>query len=237
MHCSFLIGPLIQSTMSEARPELQGYDQEQIEMMEEACILVDEEDNILGKDTKVNCHLGEGKLHRAFSVLLFNSSGKLLIQKRASEKITFPSIWANSCCSHPLYIDSEVNGIDGAKTAAKRKMEQELGIEPDEIKLEQLNYMTKMVYKARADEKWVEHELDYIFAIKCDLNINPNKIEIEETKYVNLEELDSLFDDKKAKIGPWFKLIKENFLNDIWKALDNLGEIGDNKIHYMGNYE
>jgi len=237
MHCSFLIGPLIQSTMSEARPELQGYDQEQIEMMEEACILVDEEDNILGKDTKVNCHLGEGKLHRAFSVLLFNSSGKLLIQKRASEKITFPSIWANSCCSHPLYIDSEVNGIDGAKTAAKRKMEQELGIEPDEIKLEQLNYMTKMVYKARADEKWVEHELDYIFAIKCDLDINPNKIEIEETKYVNLEELDSLFDDKKAKIGPWFKLIKENFLNDIWKALDNLGEIGDNKIHYMGNYE
>ena len=237
MHCSFLIGPLIQSTMSEARPELQGYDQEQIEMMEEACILVDEEDNILGKDTKVNCHLGEGKLHRAFSVLLFNNSGKLLIQKRASGKITFPSIWANSCCSHPLHIDSEVNGIEGAKVAAKRKMEQELGIEPDEIKLEQFNYVTKMVYKARANEKWVEHEIDYIFVLKCDLDINPNKIEIEETKYVNLEELERLFDDKKAKIGPWFRLIKENFLNDIWKALDGLDEIGDNKIHYMGNCE
>ena len=235
MHCSFLIAPLIQSIMPEARPELQGYDREQIEMMEEACILVDEEDNILGKDTKVNCHLGEGKLHRAFSVLLFNSSGKLLIQKRASEKITFPSIWANSCCSHPLHIDSEVNGIEGAKVAAKRKMEQELGIEPDEIKLEQFNYVTKMVYKARANEKWVEHEIDYIFVLKCDLDINPNKIEIEETKYVNLEELEALFDDKTVKIGPWFRLIKENFLNDIWKALDNLGEIGDNKIHYMGN--
>ncbi len=237
MHCSFLIGPLIQSTMSEARPELQGYDQEQIEMMKEACILVDEEDNILGKDTKINCHLGEGKLHRAFSILLFNNSGKLLIQKRASEKITFPSIWANSCCSHPLHIDSEVNGIDGAKTAAKRKMEQELGIESEQIKLEELKYITKMVYKARADEKWVEHEIDYIFAIKCDLDINPNKIEIEETKYVNLEELETLFSDKEAKIGPWFRLIKENFLNDIWKALDNLGEIGDNKIHHMGNCE
>ena len=237
MHCSFLIGPLIQSTMSEARPELQEYDQEQIEMMKEACILVDEEDNILGKDTKINCHLGEGKLHRAFSILLFNNSGKLLIQKRASEKITFPSIWANSCCSHPLHIDSEVNGIDGAKTAAKRKMEQELGIESAQIKLEELKYITKMVYKARADEKWVEHEIDYIFAIKRDLEINPNKIEIEETKYVNLEELEALFDDKEAKIGPWFRLIKENFLNDIWKALDNLGEIGDNKIHHMGNCE
>ena len=237
MHCSFLIGPLIQSTMSEARPELQGYDQEQIEMMEEACILVDEEDNILGKDTKINCHLGDGKLHRAFSVLLFNNSGKLLIQKRASEKITFPSIWANSCCSHPLHINSEINGIAGAKTAAKRKMEQELGIESNQIKLEKLNYITKMVYKARADEKWVEHEIDYIFAIKCDLDIKPNKIEIEETKYVNLEELEALFDDKKVKIGPWFRLIKENFLNDIWKALDNLDEIGDNKIHHMGNCE
>ena len=237
MHCSFLIGPLIQSTMSEARPELQGYDQEQIEMMEEACILVDEEDNILGKDTKINCHLGDGKLHRAFSVLLFNNSGKLLIQKRASEKITFPSIWANSCCSHPLHINSEINGIAGAKTAAKRKMEQELGIESNQIKLEKLNYITKMIYKARADEKWVEHEIDYIFAIKCDLDIKPNKIEIEETKYVNLEELEALFDDKKVKIGPWFRLIKENFLNDIWKALDNLDEIGDNKIHNMGNCE
>ena len=237
MHCSFLIGPLIQSTMSEARPELQGYDQEQIEMMKEACILVDEEDNILGKDTKINCHLGEGKLHRAFSILLFNNSGKLLIQKRASEKITFPSIWANSCCSHPLHIDSEVNGIDGAKTAAKRKMEQELGIESEQIKLEELKYITKMVYKARADEKWVEHEIDYIFAIKRDLEINPNKIEIEETKYVNLEELEALFGDKEAKIGPWFRIIKENFLNDIWKTLDNLDEIGDNKIHHMGNCE
>ena len=237
MHCSFLIGPLIQSTMSEARPELQGYDQEQIEMMEEACILVDEEDNILGKDTKINCHLGDGKLHRAFSVLLFNNSGKLLIQKRASEKITFPSIWANSCCSHPLHINSEINGIAGAKTAAKRKMEQELGIESNQIKLEKLNYITKMIYKARADEKWVEHEIDYIFAIKCDLDIKPNKIEIEETKYVNFEELEALFDDKKVKIGPWFRLIKENFLNDIWKALDSLEGAGDKKLHHMGDCE
>ena len=102
-----------------ARAELQGYDAEQIGMMEENCILVDKEDNIIGKDSKVKCHLGEGKLHRAFSVLLFNNSGDLLIQKRAREKITFPSIWANSCCSHPLHIETELDGIYGAKAAAK----------------------------------------------------------------------------------------------------------------------
>ena len=235
MHYSLLIRPLILIIMKQTRPELQGYDSEQIEMMEENCILVDKEDNIIGKDSKVNCHLGEGKLHRAFSVLLFNNSGDLLIQKRAREKITFPSIWANSCCSHPLHIESEITGIEGAKNAAKRKMEQELGIDPNLIDLEKLNYITKMRYKARADEKWVEYEIDYIFAIKCDVNINPNKIEIEDTKYVNPEELEDIFRDRKSKIGPWFRIIKENFLNDIWKSLDCLEEAGDKKLHHMGD--
>ena len=223
--------------MAQTRPELQGYDTEQIEMMGENCILVDENDQIVGKDSKVNCHIGNGKLHRAFSVLLFNNSNELLIQKRASEKITFPSIWANSCCSHPLHIDSEIKGVEGAKTAAKRKMVQELGINPEEINRNDLQYITKMRYKARADKKWVEYEIDYIFVIKCDLKINPNKIEIEDTKYVNPEELEELFLDKNAKIGPWFRLIKENFLNGIWKSLNNLEKISDNKLHHMGDYE
>ena len=83
---------------------------------------------------------------------------------------------------------------------------------------------------------------EHFGALASGINISKDigekaKIEIEEAKYVNLEELEALFDDKKAKIGPWFRLIKENFLNDIWKALDNLGEIGDNKIHNMGNCE
>ena len=217
-----------------ARAELQGYDAEQIEMMEENCILVDKEDNIIGKDSKVKCHLGEGKLHRAFSVLLFNNSGDLLIQKRAREKITFPSIWANSCCSHPLHIETELDGINGAKVAAKRKMEQELGINPQKIDLDNLHYITKMRYKARANEKWVESEIDYIFVIKCDVDINPNTIEIEDTKYVNPNELESVFQDKDAKIGPWFRLIKENFLDGIWKSLDNLENVSDKKLHHMG---
>tara|TARA_Y100001960_G_scaffold123482_1_gene131675 strand:- start:66 stop:737 length:672 start_codon:yes stop_codon:yes gene_type:complete len=221
--------------MKQTRPELQGYDSEQIGMMEENCILVDNDDNIIGKDSKVNCHLGEGKLHRAFSVLLFNNSGDLLIQKRAREKITFPSIWANSCCSHPLHIESEIAGIDGAKNAAKRKMEQELGINPKLIDLNKLNYITKMRYKARADEKWIEYEIDYIFAIRCDVEINPNKIEIEDTKYVNPKELEDIFQDGKSRIGPWFRIIKENFLNDIWKSLDCLEEAGDGKLHHMGD--
>ena len=89
--------------------------------MTDRLILVDGSDREVGSALKEDCHLGDGKLHRAFSVLLFNSNGELLIQKRASDKITFPAIWANSCCSHPLYRDSERNGVEGAKKLQKGK--------------------------------------------------------------------------------------------------------------------
>ncbi|CAJ0917070.1 7181_t:CDS:2 [Entrophospora sp. SA101] len=85
---------------------LDEYDEEQIRLMEEMCILVDENDKKIGSDTKKNCHLmkniKEGLLHRAFSVFLFNSEDKLLLQQRSSDKITFPNNWTNTCCSHPL---------------------------------------------------------------------------------------------------------------------------------------
>jgi len=224
--------------MTTADSELQGYDEAQKEMMEENCIIVDNNDQIIGKDSKVNCHLYEGKLHRAFSVLIFNTNNELLIQKRADQKITFPSIWANSCCSHPLYQNGEEKGIEGAKNAAVRKLTQELGIKVGEIKSDDLNFITKMHYKARADKKWVEHEVDYIFVVKTDVQVNPNKNEIQKTNYVNNKELDKLFnmsnDNDDVKIGPWFRLIRNNFLDKIWENLKSLENIEDKQVHHMG---
>ena len=217
--------------------ELQGYDQAQKEMMEENCIVVDDNDQIIGQESKVNCHLNEGKLHRAFSVLLFDLSNKLLIQQRADEKITFPSIWANSCCSHPLYQNGEQNGIEGAKSAAIRKLTQELGIKMGKIRLEDLNFITKMHYKSRADEKWIEHEVDYIFVVKMDVQINPNSNEIQRIKYVDKKELDNLFEmsnNGDVKIGPWFRLIRNHFLDKIWENMESLKDLEDQKVHHMG---
>ena len=217
--------------------ELQGYDQAQKEMMEENCIVVDDNDQIIGQESKVNCHLNEGKLHRAFSVLLFDLSNKLLIQQRADEKITFPSIWANSCCSHPLYQNGEQDGIEGAKSAAIRKLTQELGIKMGKIRLEDLNFITKMHYKSRADEKWIEHEVDYIFVVKMDVQINPNSNEIQRIKYVDKKELDNLFEmsnNGDVKIGPWFRLIRNHFLDKIWENMESLKNLEDQKVHHMG---
>ena len=223
--------------MAVGDSELQGYDEAQKEMMEENCIVVDDNDQIIGKDSKVNCHLNEGKLHRAFSVLLFDSNNKLLIQQRAEEKITFPSIWANSCCSHPLYQNGEQNGIEGAKNAAIRKLNQELGIKMGEIGLEDLNFITKMHYKSRADEKWIEHEVDYIFVVKMDVQIDPNSNEIQRIKYVDKRELDNLFEmsnNDDVKIGPWFRLIRNHFLDKIWENMESLKNLEDQKVHHMG---
>ncbi|RZB53326.1 Isopentenyl-diphosphate Delta-isomerase II isoform B [Glycine soja] len=82
-------------------------------MFEDECILVDENDRVVGHDSKYNCHLmekieAENLLHRAFSVFLFNSKYELLLQQRSATKVTFPLVWTNTCCSHPLYRESEL---------------------------------------------------------------------------------------------------------------------------------
>merc|ERR1711964_269236 len=91
--------------------ELDGHDAEQIRLMDEVCIVLDENDKPIGNFSKKICHLmtniDMGLLHRAFSVFLFNSDNELLLQQRATEKITFPDMWTNSCCSHPLGIPGE----------------------------------------------------------------------------------------------------------------------------------
>ena len=71
-----------------------------------------------------------------------------------------------------------------------------------------------------------------LFEFRCKPQIDHH--EIEETRYVNPEQLEAVFGDSNAKIGPWFRLIKENFLNDIWKSLDNLELIEDGALHHMG---
>ena len=123
---------------SEAKSILEGSDITQESLMSEAVIAVNEFDEIIGPISKFDSHNGVGQYHRAFSVLLFDSAGRLLLQKRASHKITFPNVWANTCCSHPLYSDEErdeTNAI-GVKNAAIRKLQQELGIDPNEVPIE-----------------------------------------------------------------------------------------------------
>lgn len=198
-------------------------------MFEDECILVDENDRVLGHDTKYNCHLmekidSENLLHRAFSVFLFNSKYELLLQQRSATKVTFPLVWTNTCCSHPLYRESELieDGALGVRNAAQRKLLDELGID---VPVDQFTPLGRILYKAPSDGKWGEHELDYLLFIIRDVGVHPNPDEVADVKYVNREQLTELLRKADAgegglKLSPWFRLVVDNFLFKWWDHVE-----------------
>ncbi|CAN6346829.1 unnamed protein product [Urochloa humidicola] len=206
-------------------------------MFEDECILVDEQDNVIGHESKYNCHLMEkieaGRaLHRAFSVFLFNSKYELLLQQRSATKVTFPLVWTNTCCSHPLY---------GVRNAAQRKLFDELGIVADELPVDQFIPLGRLLYKAPSDGKWGEHELDYLLFMVRDVKLNPNPEEVADVKYMNRDQVKELLRKADAgedgvKLSPWFRLVVDNFLMGWWDrvAQGTLQEAADMKtIHKL----
>lgn len=135
---SFLLGR-VRGMATNSEADLSGVDPTQLKLLAEKCILVSAKDEVLGAETKKNCHLNvnidSGLLHRAFSVFLFDTRGRLLLQQRAKSKITFPEYYTNTCCSHPLYRPEELEENEelGVKRAAQRKLAHELGIPEEEV--------------------------------------------------------------------------------------------------------
>ncbi|KAI0932172.1 hypothetical protein AcW2_000869 [Taiwanofungus camphoratus] len=209
--------------------DLSKYDAEQSRLMDERCILVDEQDRPLGAADKKTCHLMEninkGLLHRAFSAFVFRpDDGKLLLQQRATEKITFPDMWTNTCCSHPLD-DFEEEKVEenqlGVKVAASRKLEHELGIPQSQSPVDQFQYLTRIHYLAPSNGLWGEHEIDYILFLTANVTVKPNLNEIRDYKYVDKAELQAMFEDPANSFTPWFKLIARDFLFGWWDELLN----------------
>ncbi|KAI4342874.1 hypothetical protein MLD38_027440 [Melastoma candidum] len=246
-HPSPFVPAVSTTTMGDATTDA-GMDAVQRRLMfEDECILVDENDRVVGHDTKYNCHLmekieSENLLHRAFSVFLFNSKYELLLQQRSATKVTFPLVWTNTCCSHPLFRDTELieeNAL-GVRNAAQRKLLDELGIPADDVPVDQFTVLGRMLYKAPSDGKWGEHELDYLLFIVRDVSVHPNPDEVADVKYVDREELKELL--RKADAGeeglnlsPWFRLVVDNFLFKWWDLVEkgNLKEAADAKIHKL----
>ncbi|KAI5018606.1 hypothetical protein ZWY2020_043494 [Hordeum vulgare] len=217
-------------------------------MFDDECILVDEQDNVIGHESKYNCHLMEKiesghALHRAFSVFLFNSKYELLLQQRSTTKVTFPLVWTNTCCSHPLHRESELieENCQGVRNAAQRKLFDELGIQAEDLPVDQFIPLGKILYKAPSDGKWGEHELDYLLFMVRDVKLNPNPEEVSDIKYVNRDELKQLIkkaDDGEGgiKLSPWFRLVVDNFLMGWWDHVEQgtLKEAADMKtIHKL----
>ena len=196
--------------------ELGGHDSIQSEMMGEMCLVVDIEDNVTGVESKLICHNNDGIRHRAFSVLIFDSRGRLLVQKRSVEKITFPGVWANSCCSHPLDMGSENDGTEGVKNAARRKLDHELGIPKEITEQWPLHHIGRMEYSCRWDQDWIEREIDHIMVVCTDTVVNHNENEISEVLWADSSEIKRMMEGEgeweNEVIAPWFRLIWEKFV-------------------------
>tara|TARA_B100000686_G_scaffold353282_1_gene458270 strand:- start:3434 stop:5122 length:1689 start_codon:yes stop_codon:yes gene_type:complete len=220
---------------------LENHDAAQSLMMKEMCLLVDEKDNVVGTMSKLGCHKGLGERHRAFSVLIFDTEGRLLIQKRASEKITFPGVWANSCCSHPLDLVDEVGGEEGAINAAKRKLEQELGISRETTDSWDFHHIGLMEYSCRWSEEWIEREIDHILVVISDTEVNQNENEISDVIWAdgaNIERMMSGEGEWENEIvAPWFRLIWRNFAMPNDCIPDSIANSKKNEIVYCGEVD
>lgn len=158
-------------------------------------ILVDEKDKEIGEEEKLKVHR-EGKLHRAFSVFIFNKKGELLLQKRSFRKYHSGGLWSNTCCSHPR------PGFD-LKEEAKKRLKEEMGITAE------LKEIGSFIYKVKVGDL-IEHEFDYIFIGKSEDEPKPNKEEVDDWQWISKEKLKRDIKVQPVKYTPWFKKI---FLN------------------------
>lgn len=160
---------------------------------DEPLILVDSDDHEIGFCTKVDAHNGAGKLHRAFSLFIFNSAGELLIQQRSPNKRLWPGYWSNTCCSHPRRGES-------MESAIQRRLWEEVGIQASLI------YLYKFQYQAKFGEHGAENELCWVYVGYSDEPTNINANEISATRYLSPEGLDSEINENPNAFTPWFKI-------------------------------
>jgi isopentenyl-diphosphate delta-isomerase len=160
---------------------------------DEMIMIVDEDDNTVGYEHKTIVHKS-GILHRAFSIFIFNSKSELLIQKRAYTKYHSAGLWTNACCSHQRFAESLL-------VAVHRRLIEEMGFD---CHLEEL---FKFKYNIHFDDcNLQENEYDYVFYGIYDGLINPNTQEVDDYKWVNIEDLLRNISIEPEKYTYWFKL-------------------------------
>jgi isopentenyl-diphosphate delta-isomerase len=156
-------------------------------------ILVDSNDEELGTMDKMAAH-ESGKLHRAFSVFIFNDNGEMLIQKRADKKYHSAGLWSNACCSHPAKYET-------IQIAAKRRLKEELFLHVD------TEFLFYFEYKTEFDNGLIENELDHVLIGFSNSKGRINPEEVSDLKFISVEELVDDMRANSANYTEWFKII------------------------------
>ncbi len=155
-------------------------------------ILVNEKDEAIGSMDKMKAH-EDAVLHRAFSIFIFNSEGKMLLQQRADDKYHSAGLWTNACCSHPMPGEETID-------AATRRLKEELGFTTT------LSYKFGFTYKSGYDNGLTEHEYDHVFTGFYDGEIFPDIEEVKDWKYFSLSEIHEMLKASPGNFTTWFKI-------------------------------
>ena len=154
---------------------------------------------------KMEAHI-KGILHRAFSVIIFNNNGDIMLQKRARTKYHTPGLWSNTCCSHQR--DNEDN-----ITAGKRRLYEEMGFTT------QLQNFDSFIYKVSFSNGLIEHEFDHILTGVYNGIPNLNKKEVDQWKWVSIDYLYHDINNNPDNYTAWFKIIINKYSESLkkWK--------------------
>jgi len=157
--------------------------------------LVDKTGKVVGLGEKIETHKNPVPMHRAVSVVIFDSERKkILLQQRGANKVTWPLFWSNACCTHPL------PGEDDER-CAMRRLKEEMGFETS------LKQLFKFDYEAKYDEIWGEHELDVVFEGVYGGDVNPDAGEAAGYKWMEVSELVEDIKKNEDRYTPWLKII------------------------------
>ncbi len=167
-------------------------------MQEPRVILVDENDKEIGTAGKLDAHKNP-RLHRAFSIFIFNSRGELLIQQRASTKYHCPDLWSNTCCSHPQPNQT-------LQQATHLRLREEMGFDTD------LKEIGACIYEAHFDNGLTESEYDHIFIGKWNGNPQVNPQEVADYMWISLKQLVNQMNHNPAKFTIWLQIVMKKYL-------------------------
>jgi len=170
-------------------------------MINDFVILVNKNDKKIGLMPKMEAHK-KGALHRAFSVFIFNNKNELMIQKRNINKYHSPGLWTNTCCSHQKDGESNIS-------AGKRRLLEEMGF------CVELNEVGSFIYNVGVDNGLIEHELDYILVGKYNGNVKINSDEVDNWKWMSLDNIKDDIRIRSKNYTEWFKIIMDNYYTQL----------------------
>jgi isopentenyl-diphosphate delta-isomerase len=169
----------------------------------EQVVLVDQHDRELGTADKLSAHAA-GKLHRAFSIFVFNDARQLLLQRRAKSKYHSGGLWSNTCCGHPRPGET-------TNEAARRRLREEMNFDCE------LRAAFEFLYRAQFENKLIEHEYDHVFVGKFEGVFVPDETEVEDWKWTGLEELRR---DISLRPGEYTYWLKAALNTDGWRRFE-----------------